>query len=257
MPPIFAGHNLRNGRAMGWFRVTRGHLEYGGRITRAPFNRWTTTKEGVDAVARVAQGIRFSLLGRRRAARRRMWLALEAATRTESLTAAIAAEGTRYMQVAANLSYADALPRAHIALHRLVLVPRAMVTGRAQSGVFERLGAAPALASVDEAVRVFFLTQLVIEMDSALQSASPTPRRPVQAHEEWACVGITKGIAWADPIWAGPDGTGHVFMYEFPRGGFPRRSMKALETAIGEMSAAVSALSRADRAALVRAASLR
>ena len=84
---------------------------YGGRITRAPFNRWAATKEGVDAVARVAQGIRFSLLGRRRAARRRMWLALEAATRTESLTAAIAAEGTRYMQVAANLSYADALPR--------------------------------------------------------------------------------------------------------------------------------------------------
>jgi hypothetical protein len=241
---------------MGWFRVTRGRLEYGGRITRAPFNRWTATKEGADAVARVAQAGRFRLLGRWRA-RRRMWRALDAAAGTESLTTAIAAEATRYMQVAANLSYADALPRAHIALHRLVLVPRAMVTGRAQSGLFERLGAAPALATVDESVRVFLLTQLIIEMDTALQSASPTPRRPVQAHEEWACVGITKGIAWADPIWAGPDGTGHVFMYEFPRAGFPRRSMKVLESAIAEMSAAVSALSRADRAALVRAASVR
>jgi hypothetical protein len=250
------GHNLRNCRAMGWFRVTRGRLEYAGRITRAPFSRWTATKEGADGVTRVAEGIRFRVFRRWRA-KRRMWRALEAATRTQSLSAAIAAEGARYMQVAANLSYADALPRAHIALHRLVLVPRAMVTGRAQSGLFERLRTAPALATVDESVRVFLLTQLIIEMDTALQSASPTPRRPVQAHEEWACVGITKGITWADPIWAGPDGTGHVFMYEFPRAGLPRRSMKALEAAIAEMSAAVSALSRADRVALVRAASVR
>jgi hypothetical protein len=242
---------------MGWFRVNRGRLEYRGRITRGPFTTWTTTKDGADAVARVAKGIRFSLLGRSRSARRRMWRALEAATRLESLTAAIAAEATRYMQVAANLSYADALPRAHIALHRLVLVPRAMVAGRAQTGVFERLAQAPALAGVDEAVTVFFLRQLIVEMDAALQTASPTPRRPVQAHDEWACVGIDKGIVWADPIWAGPDGTGHMFMYEFPRAGLPRRSMKAVETAIAEMAAAVTSLSRAERVALVRAASLR
>jgi hypothetical protein len=79
----------------------------------------------------------------------------------------------------------------------------------------------------------------------------------VQAHDEWACVGVTKGIIWADPIWAGPDGTGHVFMYEFPRAGLPRRGHKAIEAAIAEMSTSVTALSRADRIALVRAASLR
>lgn len=242
---------------MGWFRVHRGRLEYRGRINRAPFTTWTTTKEGADAVARVAKGIRFSLLGRSRAARRRMWLALETATHAESLTAAVAAEATRYMQVAASLSYADALPRAHIALHRLVLVPRAMVAGRAQAGVFDRLAHAPALADVDEAVKVFFLSQLVTEMDAALQSAAPTPRRPVQAHDEWACVGIDKGIVWADPIWAGPDGTGHVFMYEFPRAGLPRRTMKAVEAAIASLAGSVTSLSRAERVALVRAASLR
>jgi hypothetical protein len=242
---------------MSWFRVNRGSLEYRGRITRDPFTKWAATKEGTDAIARAAAGIRFSLIGRRRAARRRMWRALETATQDEAFKQAIAAEATRYMQVLANLSYADALPRAHIALHRLVLVPRAMVAGRAETGVFERLAPTSALADLDEAVRIFLLSQLVIEMDAALQSASPTPRRPVQAHDEWACVGVSKGIVWADPIWAGPHGTGHVFMYEFPRAGLPRRGLKAIEAAIAEMSTSVTALSRLERGALLRAASMR
>jgi hypothetical protein len=244
-------------RAMGWFRVNRGRLEYRGRITREPFTQWSASKEGTDAVARAAGAIRFSLIGRARTARRRMWRTLEASTRIEPFAAAIRAEADRYMKVLANLSYADALPRAHIALHRLVLIPRAMVMARAQSGVFERLAQSPALVEVDEAVRIFFLSHLVVEMDAALQRAAPAPRRPVQAHDEWACVGVTKGTVWADPMWAGPDGTGQVFMYEFPRAGLPRRGVKAVEDAIAQMSTSVTGLSRADRVALVRAASLR
>jgi hypothetical protein len=46
-------------------------------------------------------------------------------------------------------------------------------------------------------------------------------------------------------------------MYEFPRQGLPRRGRKALEAAIAQMAAMVSALSRGERAALVRSASLR
>lgn len=45
-------------------------------------------------------------------------------------------------------------------------------------------------------------------------------------------------------------------MYEFPRTGLPRRGRKALEAAIEEMTASVSSLSRAERFAVVRAASL-
>jgi hypothetical protein len=240
-----------------WFRVNRGHLEYRGRITRDPFKKWVASPEGVEAVARVARGIRFSLFGRSRSARRRMWRALDSASRANGFAAAIGVEATRYMQLLANLSYVDGLPRAHIALHRLVLAPRAMITGRAQAGVFERLAHAPALADVDEAVRAFFLNQLVIEMDAAVQKASPSPRRPITAHEGWSCVGVSVGTVWIDRILAGPDGTGHVFMYEFPREGLVRRERKALEAAIAQMAAAVSALSRAERAALVRSASLR
>ena len=238
---------------MRWFRVSNGRLEYRGRITREPFMRWTETKEGTAAIARVAAGIRFSLFGRSRAARRRIWRALEDASRVESLVAAIRTEAARYMEVLASLSYSDTLPRVHIALHRMVLVPRALIAGRARTQLFERLGEAPALAGLDVSARIFFLEQLVKEMDAALQIGSPSPRRPIHAHDEWACVGVSKGLVWVDPLWAGADGTGHVFMCELPRAGLSRRDRKAVEAAIAGMAASVSSLSARQRIAMVRA----
>jgi hypothetical protein len=240
-----------------WFRVNAGRLEYRGRITRDAYAKWTTTRNGLEAVSRVARGTRFSLFGRSRSARRRMWRALETASRTESLASAMAIEAARYMQLLASLAYADALPRAHIALHRLVLVPRAMSVGRAHAGVIERLAMAPALRELDEAVRAFFLDQLVIEMDAALRKAAPSPRRPVEAQDGWACVGDRTGVVWVDRILAGPDGSGHLFMYEFPHEPLGRRERKALETAIEQLTVSVSSLSRAQRATLVRSAALR
>ena len=161
------------------------------------------------------------------------------------------------MQALAHLSCSDALPRRHIALHRLVLVPRSMIAGRGRNALIKRLGDEQALAGLDEALRTFFLDQLVMEMDAALQNASPSPRQPIQAYDEWACVGLSKGLVWVDPLWSGPDGTGHVFMYEFPRAGLSRRDRKALDAAIAEMSASVSSLTRLQRFAMVRAASAR
>ena len=240
---------------MGWFRVSRGRLEYRGRITREPFTQWTATTEGAAAVGRVASGIRFTLFGRSRAARTRIWRAIEEASRVESFVSAVAAEAARYMEVLASLSYSDALPRVHLTLHRLVLVPRTLGNGRARAALFKRLGETPALAVLDEAVRAFLLDQLVVEMDAALQKASPSPKQPVQAHEDWVCVGVSKGLVWGDPLWSGPDGTGHIFMYEFPRAGLPRRERKALEAGIAEMAASVLTLSRQERIDMVRVAS--
>lgn len=199
--------------------------------------------------------MRFRLFGHARA-RRRLWRALDAASRTESVASAIGLEADCYMRVLADLCYTTALPRAHIALHRLVLAPRAMAAGRAQAGVFERLDRVPALAGLDQAARAFFLHQLVIEMDAALRKASPSPRCPVHAQDGWACVGVSIGTVWVDRIFAGPDATGHVFMYEFPRERLSRRDRKALDAAIAQMAASASALSRAERFALIRSASL-
>jgi hypothetical protein len=242
---------------MSWFRVSRGRLEYRGRITRAPFTRWSETTEGVAAIARVAAGLRFSLFGRTRAARRRLWRALDAAARTDSVSTAIASEPPRFMQVVARIAYSDALPRAHIALHRLVLVPRAMIAGYARVALSKRLETVAEFAALDEALQIFMFDQLVIEMDAALQKAAASVRNPVLAHEEWSCVGVSKGLVWVDPLWAGPDGTGHVFMYEFPRAGLSRRDRKTLESTIAEMSTSVSSLTKLQRNAMVRAASAR
>lgn len=241
---------------MNWFRVSRGRLEYRGRITREPFKTWCSSQEGTAAVARVAAGLRFSLFGRSRAARRRMWRALHNASCTHSVTTAIAKEAPRYMEAVARMAYSDGLPRANISLHRLVVVPRA-ISSHARMGLFKRLSEIPELAELDEALRVFFFDQIVIEMDAALQKASPSPRDPVQAHDEWGCIGVSKDVEWADPIWSGPDGVGHLFLYEFPRAGISRKDRKALETAIGELSAGVTSLSRIQRYALVRTASAR
>jgi hypothetical protein len=242
---------------MKWFRVAAGRLEYRGRITREPFSRWTHTPEGIAAVTRVAEDVRFSLFGRRWAARRRLWRALNNATRTRSVKEAITAEAPRFMQVVARLAYSDGLPRAVIALHRLVVVPRAMIASHARVALSKRLNELPALAELEDAVRIFFFDQLVIEMDAALQQASASARKPVMGHDEWSCVGVSKELVWVDPMWAGPDGTGHVFMYEFPRAGLSRRDRKTLENAIAAMSANVSSLTNLQRNAMVRAASAR
>lgn len=174
-----------------------------------------------------------------------------------SVLAAIADEAPRYMQMVAKLAYSDGLPRAHIALHRLVLVPRALIAGNARVALCKRLANLPELAAIDEAVRIFFFDQLIIEMDAALQKGALSVRNPVQAQDEWACVGVSKGVVWVDPLWAGPDGTGHLFMYEFPRAGFSRQDRKALESAIADMSTTVASLTDLQRNAMIRTVTAR
>lgn len=242
---------------MSWFRVSAQRLAYRGRITRDPFTRWMGTQEGLEAVRRTAGGIRFSLLGRRRAAIRRLWRPLESAARSDSLAQAIQGGAEQFMRYSAEIAYALSLPRVSIALHRLVVVPRALVAGRARAALHERLRDDPALRECDAAVRSFFLDRLVAEMDAAIASAAPSPRRPVEAHEQWACVGITSGVIWIDRLWSGADAAGHVFMYEMPRKGLARRERKAIEAAIQTLNAQVTGLPRAERGEMLRIAASR
>lgn len=242
---------------MSWFAVKRGRLEYRGRITRPPFTRWCTSSAGRKAIARVAAGIHFSLLGRSRSAQRRLWRDLDAASRTPAFAAMLGAEPDRYLKILSDACYADALPRAHVALRRLVLAPRALIDGRAKADALARLGRAPALAGLDDDVRTFLLNQIVIEMDAALRGASPSPKRPVHGRDGWVCVGVRLGTVWLDPLWAGPDGTGHVFMYELPRQGLSRRDGKAIEAAMDQMSRDAASLPRLARDAVFRSAAAR
>lgn len=242
---------------MSWFAVNRGHLEYRGRITRQPFTTWCATKAGQRAIARVAAGIRFSIFGRARSARRRLWRSLDEVLRSREFARVMEAEPDRYLQVLADACYSEALPRLHVALRRLVLTPRALVTGRAKADVYNRLRLSAMLAPLDVDLRAFVLDRIVVEMDAALRSATPSARKPVRARDGWACVGVRLGTVWLDPLWAGPDGTGHLFMYEMPPQGLSRKDCKALDAAMEQLSGTASTLSRESRDALIRSAALR
>jgi hypothetical protein len=252
--PVFRRYELRKAVCVSWFAVKSGRLEYRGRITRQPFTAWCATSAGRKAIARVAAGIRFAIFGRTRRAQRRLWRSLEDVSRTDAFAKAMAAEPDRYLQTLAEVCYAEALPRLHVAIRRLVLAPRALVAGRAKADVFTRLMTSPALAGLDDDLRKFVLDQIVNEMDAALRGASPSPKRPVTARDGWVCVGVRLGTVWLDPLWAGPDATGHVFMYELPPQGLTRRDCKAIEAAMEQMSGAAASLSRNARDAVLRSA---
>jgi hypothetical protein len=251
----FVRHALRNAAAhMNWFRVSKGRLEYRGRITRDPFTAWTSTPEGQECIQATATTIRFALFGRERAARKQVWRALENAARDEQAIGAIAVETTHYMKLLANLSYVQALPRVQVGLHRLVVVPRTMIAGRGYNALCSRLAKVPALAALDEPSRAFLFEQLLREMDYAVAKTGPTPRRPVHAHEEWACVGVDLELIWVDPMWSGPGWGGHLFMYELPRAGLSRKDLKAVEAALAALTKNIAALSRVQRDNLLRSA---
>ena len=235
-----------------WYTVNRGGLEYRGRITRQPFTAWCATGAGRKAVARVAAGIRFSLFGKSRSAQRRLWRNLEDVSRTGEFANLLGAEPPHYLQALADACYAEALPRVHVAMRRLVLAPRALVAGRAKNEVFNRLLSSPVLAGLDDDVRSFVLDRIVVEMDAALRAASPSPKRPVAARDGWVCVGVRLGTVWVDPMWAGPDGTGHVFRFEMPPQGLTRRDCKSLDAAMEELSSGAATLSRAARDHMLR-----
>ena len=239
---------------MSWFQVTKGRLEYRGRLAREPFTAWASTQEAAATIEGAAAGIRFTLFGRERAARRQVWRALEAAARTNAASAAIRAETTHYLKLLASLAYVPVLPRVNVGLQRLVVVPRTMIAGRGYSGLCSRLSKVAELAQLPEAVRAFAFEQLLREMDYALHRAGPSPRRPLPMHDDWVCVGVDLELLWVDPVWSGPGWGGHLFMFEQPRAGLGRKELKALESALAETRKHIASLSRVQRDGLLRSA---
>ena len=240
---------------MAWFHVSDGRLRYRGRITRKPFLAWTGTPEGKAAVDTTARGLGFCLFGRTRTARRQMWRRLKSATTNQDVLAALQAEPDRYLAVWTEIAYAPALPRVSVALHRLVVVPRTMIAARALSALTARLMSVPAFAALDGPLRTFLCDRVILEMDAAIRRASPSPKRPVEARESWACVAIDERYMWVDPLWSGRDWLGHVLMFEVPAARPSRKERRELETAVSALQGSLSHLSVVQRDGTVRSAS--
>jgi hypothetical protein len=239
---------------MGWFKVSDGRVVYPGRIAPDPYADWVATREGAAAVDEVARDLRFRLLGRTRAARKRIWREIEAAARSEDGRAALQAAADLYLEAISALAYAPGLPRVSVDLRRLVLVPRALAVSRARPAMTARLRQCPAFAERPIAQGEFLFEAALTQVDLAVRAARPSVRRPVRGPDDWVVVEADTRFLWVDRLWSGPGWTGHWFVYEHPRGPLSRAERRAVEGAIVTLQASIASLPRERRHALVKLA---
>jgi len=237
---------------MAWFEVSGGCLRF-RRTSRDPVREWLESSEGVEAIGSAAGAIRFSLLGRVRAARRRMARTLSDAIDSKATRKSLAAECEHFLATWAQIAYAPALPRIMLDGRRLVVVPRTMIARRSAGALSTRLGAALG-PSVPDGFKAFFARWILRAIDDAIRRAAPGPKRPVQAAESWSCVHVEPDFLWVDPSFSGEFWRGHVMMFELPHGGLRRGERRALVTAIAQLSASLPGLTRSARDGTVRTA---
>jgi hypothetical protein len=239
-----------------WLRYSRGHVTYTGRITRGPFLAWAETEEGRTVVDQFASRIRFSLVGRKRAARHRLWRRLLAMARDDASVAAVQSEAQAYLERLGELAHADGLPRVGVDLHRLVVVPRALLNGVAYRGFAGKLRTCPAFVTLEggEALRDFFIITLIDHVDRALAAARPTPKRPLPAGDCWMTVGMNGGFVWRIPLVKSPPWDGHHYVLEQTRDPVTRRVRKAVTECIDRFEASLMTLSREARQEIMRRA---
>lgn len=239
-----------------WVRCSRGRLVYAGRITRAPFVAWTQTEEGRAAVKQVAARIRFSLLGKTRAAIRRLWRQLADAADDPGVVEAIELEVEAYLQRLGELVFAEGLPRGGVDLRRLIVIPTVLLNGAACTALSTRLRQQPAFASLEggDGLREFFITTLICEMEAAVARARPSPSDPLTAHADWVTVGLNASFVWRVPVFQAPPWNGHHYVLELTRDPITRAVRKAVAARIDSFEASLPALSRAARNEVLRRA---
>ena len=239
---------------MSWFTIADGRLRFDGRVTKDPIREWLATPEGSSVVAEVARRTRFSLLGRTRAARRQMSRALWEAISAPAVRETIAAECGSYLDAWTPLAYAPSLPRVSVEYRRVVVVPRVMIVWRVVSKAMARVANSVLGADVPDTFRTFFSQWVLSRMDQAIRSAGPSPRRPLEAKESWACVAVENEMLWLDAFGLGAEWRGHVVMFEMPSPRLSRRDRQSLEEAIARLSESLTCLSRVQRDRTVRLA---
>jgi hypothetical protein len=217
---------------------------------------WTDTPEGRAAVAAVARHMRFSLLGKERAARRRLWRGLVTATRDERIVAMLQREVDAYLGRLGQLVYADGLPLTGVNLHRLVVVPRVLLNSAAYRSIATNFSRQPAVASLEwgESLREFFFLRLIREIHAAIVRAEPSPKHPLGAGDDWISVGLNTAFVWRVPFKA-PAWAGHHYVLELTRDPITRAVRKAVVERIRGFEASLPSLSRLERNDILRRAS--
>jgi hypothetical protein len=239
-----------------WVRWSRGRAVYRGRISRSPFVEWTETADGRAAIDALASRARFSLFGRTRSTRRRLWRQLLAAASDAAVIAAIQHEIDGYFRLHGDLACAEGLPRVGVELRRLVVVPCALLNGAAYRTILRRLNSEPVFATLEggDGLRDVFVLRLIHEMEKAVAAALPSPKHPLAAGDEWITVGLNRVFVWRSPLLQGPSWTGHHYVLELRRQPITRAIRKAVAASISRLEASLESLSRVERQDILRRA---
>jgi hypothetical protein len=236
-------------------RYSRGRMIFTSRLPRRSFEAWAAA-DGRPAVERVASELGFALLGRRRAARRRLWRQLTTAACAPSIVRDVQRELDGYLQHLDPIVYAHGLPRVSVELRRLIVVPRSFPNAEAFRNCYTALGGHPAFDALDgDPVRDWLLMTIVSGIDSAVAESRPSSRRPLSAGSHWILVGVNEQFEWGVPL-DGPGWPGHYYLLEVTSEPLTRSVRKAAEQGIAWLEASLPSLTRVRRNEILRSASI-
>jgi len=236
-------------------QYSRGRVRYTGRIDRGAFATWCESPDGQSLLAPLVSTARFSLFGRRRAVRRRVWLDLTGTTQSDAVVAALQQQVDSYFSRLGTLVYARDLPMSGVKLHRLVAVPRLFANTVTDRQVDAALKMQPAFATANgrASLRQWFGHALISDIEAAVLTAHPTPKQGLPAGREWILVGVNDSFEWRIPL-QGPAWPGHYYLLELTHTPITRSVRKIAEKTIEEMEASLAGLSRVDRNEILRQA---
>jgi len=163
-----------------------------GRLSRRSFEAWASS-DGWPVVERVAPELGFALLGRRRAARRRLWRELTSATSAASIVRDVQRELDGYLQRLDPIVYAHGLPRVSVELRRLIVVPRSFPNAEAFRNLYATLSGHPPFDALNgDPVRDWLVMTIVSGIDTAVAESRPSSRRALAAGSHWMVIGVNE-----------------------------------------------------------------
>ncbi|HEY7441925.1 MAG TPA: hypothetical protein VH701_05865 [Vicinamibacterales bacterium] len=239
---------------MGWIVHRKGTLTYSGRLSCPPsFVHWTET-DGRAAVTEVASKRWFSILGKRRAARRAIWRELQQLAESGSLANEIhndvAAYTSRMVEFALERT---TLPRVSVDLRRMYVVPRATYNAWTYNFFTQRLASRREVAALKGGPEFlkYFCFELLSAADKALVESAPSVHHPLRAGMTWSIVGADSKLVWSVPFGREPDWRGHYYLCEMPADSLTRARRKQLATGVKTLEDGVSELSRLRKSAIL------
>jgi len=229
---------------MGWIKFAGKTLEYAGKLAQAEgFEEWAGA-QGRSLVEKLALQQGFHLLGKKRAAKNRLWEELQLAAGSDATSAAIQAEAEEYPKLLGRLAGEVSDWPSSNGYHGVIAVPRAILNEVAFQEIRQRLGKADELTRLSggEILLQYFFGRLVRELDSALAKQNFSPRNPLAIYRDWLIIGIDRDCTWPQV-----DFTGHYYLCDPRNGKIERAERDKFEKTLVQLTVKLGRLSAAEK----------